>query len=103
MIKIFRKLLVSLLSIMCFFAAFVVAGDVLIAAVLAITVAISQMVLAWSTHRRAGAMTWASLALVLALTGMTLVGEDIDAALPRGVTPVNCITLHCVCEMPLPA
>jgi intracellular septation protein A len=102
MMNILRKLLVSFLSIMCFFAAFVVAGDVLIAAVTAIAVAIAQMVLAWSTHQRAGVMTWASLALVLALTGTTLVGEDVDAALPSGVTPVNCMTMHCACEMELP-
>ncbi|MDB5566029.1 MAG: hypothetical protein JWP84_2595 [Tardiphaga sp.] len=101
MINLLRQLVTSFLSTIAFFAAFAIAGDVLIAAVVAIASAAAQFVLATTTHGKLGGMKWASLAVILALTGTALVGDDVDASL-LSPTPVTCTAPHCVCRMTLP-
>ena len=71
-----RRLLVSFLSTIVFFATYVLLGDVLLAAIAAISTVIAQLVLGWTTYGSRGGMTWASLAVVLVLTGTTFAGED---------------------------
>src|SRR5258708_39199838 len=79
MINLLRQLVTSFLSTIAFFAAFAIAGDVLIAAVVAIASAAAQFILATTTHGKPGGMKWASVAVILALTGTTLIGDDVDA------------------------
>jgi hypothetical protein len=78
-------LALGFLSTAVFLAAFIVAGDILIAAVAALFTVLAQVVVRKSTHRRTGFLIWASLAIVLALTGLSVSGEDASAAAP-GVT-----------------
>lgn len=95
MINIVRHSLVAFLSTFVFFAVCAVAGDVLIAATIAIAIVIAQLVLGWTAHGKLGGMTWASLALVLMLTGTTLAGDDaataaaVMSAAHQNITPVN--------------
>jgi hypothetical protein len=74
------KILLGFLSTAVFFAAFALIGDVLLAAVAAVTVVIAQVVFGRTTGARPSAAIWASLALVLALTGVTLAGDDTASA-----------------------
>lgn len=85
MAHLLRKTLAGFLSAAVFFAAFFAAGDILIAAVGAIAVATAQLVLGWNRGRLARLPIWASLALVVTLTGATLAGEDMASA----VVPVR--------------
>ncbi len=85
MIKLLRKLAIGFLSTIAFFAMFMIAGDVLIAALVAIAGAGAQFVLTRIAYGKPDVMTrtasWASLALLLVMTGTSLVGVDIpDAA-----------------------
>jgi intracellular septation protein A len=91
MIAFLGKLFTSFLSSIIFFAVFAIAGDVLIAAVVATACAAAQLALAAAARGKPGG-TWASLAIVLVLTGTTLAGIDVtDSALASRqiVTPVN--------------
>lgn len=76
MARLLQKILAGFLSAAVFFAAFFAAGDVLIAALGAIAVATVQLVLGWNGGRAARLPIWASLAIVLTLTGATLAGDD---------------------------
>jgi hypothetical protein len=80
-----QKTLTGFLSTAVFFAAFVTLGDVLAAAAVAVTASIAQMVLTRSSGRPAGVLVWASLAVVLALAGLTLAGDDAFAVAPPPV------------------
>lgn len=71
-----RRLLVGFLSTTVFFAVYVAIGDVLLAAIAAFTTVIVQLVLGWTTYGSRGGLTWASLAVVLILTGTTFAGDD---------------------------
>ncbi|MEH2509921.1 intracellular septation protein A [Nitrobacteraceae bacterium AZCC 1564] len=71
-----RRLLVSFLSTVVFFATYIAVGDVLLAAIAAIATVITQLVLGWAAYGSRGGMTWASLAVVLTLTGTTFAGDD---------------------------
>jgi hypothetical protein len=77
-----QKTLTGFLSTAVFFAAFVALGDVLAAAAVAVAASIAQMVLTRSAGRPAGVLVWASLAVVLALTSLTLAGDDAFAVAP---------------------
>ena len=68
------------LSTSLFIVTFLAVGDVLIAAGVAVATAITQIMLRQSSHRKVGILVWASLALVIALTGLTLNGDEADAA-----------------------
>ena len=100
MTNLFGKLFTGFVSTVAFLAAYAVAGDVLVAAVIAIASAIVQVGLIWSARGRPGmadcAGALASLAIVLLLTGTTLAGNEVSAAqlLP---TQVHCTVEHCAC------
>jgi intracellular septation protein A len=88
-----RRLPVSFLSTIVFFAIYIAAGDVLFAAIAAIATVIAQLVLGWTTYGSRGGMTWASLAVVLTLTGTTFAGDDPATSASwitnQNITPVN--------------
>ena len=96
----FFKLVAGVLPVLTFFAVFAAVGDVLIATFLAVAAAIAHVVLTWSAHRRAGALVWVSLAVVLAFGGATFAGTDISS-LEMSPTPASCEGPQCVCRMPL--
>jgi hypothetical protein len=81
LLQILRKTLVGFLSVAVFFAAFFAAGDILIAALGAIAVAVAQLALGWNGGRAARLPIWASLAIILTLTGATLAGDDAASAI----------------------
>jgi intracellular septation protein A len=97
MINVLAKLAIGFLSTIAFFTTFAVAGDVLIATAVAIAGAATQFVLARTAHRRPDMMTrtasWGSLALVLVVTGSTLVGIEPSGAAASAshdvLTPVS--------------
>lgn len=99
MINLLRKLATGFLSTIAFIAVFMIAGDVLIAAVAAIVGAAAQFVLARTAHRRPDVTTrtasWASLALLLVVTATSLMGVEIpDApalASHQDLTPVSSV------------
>jgi intracellular septation protein A len=103
MTNFLTKLLTGFVSTLAFLTAYAVTGDVLMAAVAAIASAAAQIGLIWAA-RRPGAVdytgTFASLAIVLALTGTTLAGNEVDAA---QFSPVraDCATQHCTCRLTL--
>lgn len=90
----FRKILAGFLSAAVFFAAFFAVGDILIAAVGAIAVAAAQLILGWNRGRVARLPIWASLALVVTLTGATLAGDDAASV----VVPVRAESPDCACR-----
>ena len=100
-----RRLMTGFVSTLTFFAVFAVAGDVLVAAGVAVTGAIVQFALAMTAQGRPGAIGWtaslASLTVVVALTGATLAGETATAS-PWSPVSANCTTLHCACDKTLP-
>lgn len=99
-----QKTIFGFLSTAVFFAAFFLAGDVLIAGMAAVATAAAQLVLQRSACQRTGALTWASLAFVLALSALSLAGDDAATAgqtvhLNRKVsdnTPCNCRAPHAI-------
>ncbi len=76
MFYLLRRLLVGFLSTIVFFATYVLVGDVLLASIAAVATVITQLVPAWTAYGNRGGLTWASLAVVLILTGTTFAGED---------------------------
>lgn len=98
MINIVRRSFVSFLSTLAFFAVYAVVGDVLFAAISAIAIAIAQLVLGWTAHARLGGMTWASLALVLMLTGTTLAGDDAATASALSISNPNFTPVNATCR-----
>lgn len=94
------RFLAGLLPILIFFAAFAALGDVLIATIVAVAGAIAQVVLTWSANKRAGALVWVSLALILGLGGATLAGTDVRS-LDLSPQPASCEGPHCVCRLPV--
>lgn len=90
------KALLAFLSTAVFFSAFFLIGDVLIAAVSAIAVAVAQFILAQSSRSQSGLLVLASLAVVLALTGLSLAGDDPLSA--TNVTRVNATQSGCHCH-----
>jgi intracellular septation protein A len=104
-LNLIRKLATGFVSTLAFFAAFAAAGDVVVAAGIAVTGAIVQFVLAMTAQNRPGIVDWtaslASLTVVVALTGATLAGET-AAASQWSPASVSCTTLHCACEKALP-
>jgi intracellular septation protein A len=105
MTDIIRKLMTGFVSTLTFFAVFAVAGDVLVAASVAVTGAIAQFALAATARSRPGAIGWtaslASLTVVVTLTGATLAGET-AAASSWSPASVSCTTQHCACDKALP-
>ena len=87
--------ILSFLSTAVFFATFIVVGDVLIAAMAAIVTAIVQFAIRESAYRRSAFLIWASLAIVLAITGLSLKGDEAHAA---GFS--NSSATPCACHAP---
>ena len=80
MARTIRNSILSFLSTAVFFATFVLVGDVLVAATAAVAAALVQFIVRQSTQHKTGVLMWASLALVLALTGLSIRGDDAFAA-----------------------
>jgi hypothetical protein len=101
LLQILRKTLVGFLSVAVFFAAFFAAGDILIAALGAVAVAVAQLALGWNGGRAARLPIWASLAIILTLTGATLAGDDAASA----IVPVSmdAPAADCACRPTLKA
>lgn len=93
MFYLLRRLLISFLSTIVFFAVYVAVGDILLAAIAAVATVISQLVLGWTAYGSRGGMTWASLAVIVTLTGTTFAGDDpVTSAnwiASQNFTPVN--------------
>jgi hypothetical protein len=84
MINVLAKLTTGFLSTIVFFAAFAIAGDVVIATVVAIAGAATQFTLARTVYRRPDMVTrtagWLSVAFVLLVAVTTLVGIEPSGA-----------------------
>lgn len=93
--------LLSFLSTAVFFATFILAGDILIAATVAIFTALVQFVVRQSAYRRKAVLIWASLAIVLALTGLSLKGDEASAAsMPKAKAKAIHAVQPCACDAP---
>ncbi len=90
------RILLGFLSTAVFFASFFLIGDVLIAAVAALAVAVTQFVLWRTTLSSPGLSVLASLFVVIALTGLSLQAEDPFPAL--NPTQVNATQPDCQCS-----
>ncbi len=71
--------ILSFLSTAVFFVTFLLAGDVLTAAIVATATAVVQFFIRRAQHKSA-VLLLASLAIVFALTGLSLKGDDAIAA-----------------------
>ena len=76
MTDVFAKLASDFLSTIIFLIVFAISGDVLIATGVAIAGAVAQLIYAQVTKKHLGYMTYASLALVIALGAATLMTND---------------------------
>ena len=95
----FVGLFLGFLSTAMFLATFIVAGDILMAATVAVGTAITQFLLRQSMHQKVGVLIWASLALVIALTGLSLNGDPADAAqAPITISQSSDVTPACACH-----
>lgn len=92
------KILLGFLSTAVFFAAFVLIGDVLLAAIAAtaVVVVVVQFVFGRTTGAKPSVAMWASLAIVLILTGVSLKGDDVTASL-ASETDVTGSVANCAC------
>jgi len=92
------RILLGFLSTAVFFAAFVLIGDVLLSALAAVTVVIAQVVFGRTTGAQPSVAIWASLALVLTLTGITLAGDDTASASLAIPAEVTGSVSNCACK-----
>lgn len=92
------KILLGFLSTAVFFAAFVLIGDVVLAALTATAVVVAQVVFGRTTGAKPSASIWASLALVFALTGLTLAGDDTASAALAFPAEVTGSVSNCACK-----
>ena len=90
-----QRTLLGFLSTAVFFSAFFMIGDVLLAAIAAISVAIVQFVLWRTANVRPGLAIWASLAVVIALTGLSLHGDDAFADMDVSQASAPALSCHC--------
>jgi intracellular septation protein A len=94
------KLLMGVLPLAIFFAAFAAVGDVLVATTVAVAGAIAQLVLTMSANKRTGVLVWISLAHVLGRGSATLAGTDVRP-FDLSPQPASCEGANCVCRMPV--
>ena len=92
------KILLGFLSTAVFFSAFVLIGDVLLAAIAATAVVVGQIVFGRTTGARPSYAIWASLALVLTLTGVTLAGDDTASAALASPAEFTRSVSNCACK-----
>ena len=90
-----QKTLLGFLSTAVFFATFFMIGDVLLAAIAAVGIAIVQFVLWRTAHVSPGIAIWASLAVVIALTGLSLHGDDAFADMDVSQASAPALSCHC--------
>ncbi|TKT72503.1 hypothetical protein YH63_014265 [Afipia massiliensis] len=90
------KILLGFLSTAVFFAAFIVVGDVLLAAIAGTAIVVVQFVFGRTTSAKPSVAMWASLAIVLTLTGISLRGDDASASL-ASETDVTGSVANCAC------
>lgn len=91
------KILFGFLSTAVFFAAFVLIGDILLAALAATAVVVVQFVFGRTTSAKPSVAIWASLAIVIALTGVSMTGDDANASL-MSPTDVTGSVSNCACK-----
>lgn len=91
------KILLGFLSTAVFFATFVLVGDILLATIAAIAVVVVQFVFGRTTSAKPSVAIWASLAIVLTLTGISLKGDDANASL-ASQTDVTGSVDNCACK-----
>jgi hypothetical protein len=91
------KILLGFLSTAVFLAAFVLVGDVLLAAIAAAAVVLVQFVLGRTTSAKPGIAMWASLAIVLTLTGVSLMGDDATVPLASQADVTGSVA-NCACK-----
>lgn len=102
MARALRNTLLGFLSTAVFFAGFFLIGDVLIAAFAAFIVAVAQFVMTRTATLGSGLPILASLAVVIALTGLSLKGEDSFPGLDpeqASIVQPNC---HCTSNTTAP-
>lgn len=91
------KILLGFLSTAVFFVAFVLVGDVLLAAFAALAVVVAQFVFGRTTGARPSMAIWGSLAIVLTLTGISLMGDDTTDPL-LSQTDITGSVANCACK-----
>ncbi|MES2166176.1 MAG: hypothetical protein V4458_03925 [Pseudomonadota bacterium] len=91
------KIVLGFLSTAVFFAAFVLVGDVLLAAVAALAVIVAQFVFGRTTGAKPSMAIWGSLAIVLTLTGVSLAGDDTTDPL-LSQTDITGAVANCACK-----
>ena len=91
------KIVLGFLSTAVFFAAFVLVGDVLLAAVAALAVIVAQFVFGRTTGAKPSMAIWGSLAIVLTLTGVSLAGDDTTDPL-LSQTDITGTVTDCACK-----
>lgn len=98
MAHIALKILLGFLSTAVFFTAFVLVGDVVLAALAAAAIVVAQVVFGRTTGAKPSPAIWASLALVLALTGLTLAGDDTTATSLASPAEFTGSLSNCACK-----
>ncbi len=91
-----QKILLGFLSTAVFFAAFFLIGDVLIAAFSAFVFAVVQFIFTRTATNGSGLPILASLVVVIALTSLSLRGDDTFA--PAGAAQVSAAQPNCHCS-----
>jgi hypothetical protein len=92
------KIVLGFLSTAMFFVAFVLVGDVVLAALAATAVVIAQVVFGRTTGAKPSLAIWASLALILTLTGVTLAGDDTTATSLASPAEFTGSISNCACK-----
>lgn len=103
MANILGKALLGFLSSAVFIATFFLIGDVLIAATAAVTVALAQFVLWRTASISPGPAIWASLAVVITLSCLSLSGDDTSLALNPGQMDAAQPDCQCSPKQKIPA
>ncbi|MBQ8103885.1 MULTISPECIES: hypothetical protein [unclassified Afipia] len=91
------KIVLGFLSTAVFFAAFALVGDVVLAALAAISVVVAQIVFGRTTSAKPSVAIWGSLAIVLTLTGVSLAGDDTTEPLVSQTDVTGTVT-DCACK-----
>jgi hypothetical protein len=99
MARIIPRILFGFLSTAGFIAAFALAGDVLVAAIAALTIVIVQFVFGQTTQAKPGVLMWVSLALIIGLTSLSLAGTA-NFATTETPAQVSIQTPDCACSKP---
>jgi len=102
MARAIRNTLLGFLSTAVFFAGFFLIGDVLIAAFAAFIVAVVQFVITRTATLGSGLPVLASLAVVIALTSLSLRGDDSFLALEPAQASIVQPNCHCTSNTAAP-